>query len=109
MKKELEEALIRDFPDLYARKPVFDVADGWEPLIRELSAKLDPLGVVAFQVKEKFGGLRFYIDGGSDEAYDLIDDAADRSTSICEECGEPGMVRGHRWVRTLCDGCGGSE
>src|ERR1035437_9445771 len=43
--------------------------------------------VVAQQVKEKFGGLRFYADGGDKCTGTLIDDAEDLSYSICEECG----------------------
>jgi hypothetical protein len=39
--------------------------------------------VVATQVKEKFGGLRFYYNG--------------------EECGKPGELRTGGWMRTLCD------
>lgn len=73
MKKSLEDALTRDFPGLYRfrrrelskleERPQiengFETMDGWEPLIRRLSEKLEPMGVAAVQVKEKFGGLRF--------------------------------------------------
>jgi len=42
----------------------FEVGDGWRKLLEELSeniTKIDPTGrVIASQVKEKFGGLRFY-------------------------------------------------
>jgi hypothetical protein len=83
--------------------------DGWYKILDELSAKLEPLGVVALQVKEKFGGLRFYIGPvskeHSDEVYAAIDEASTTSTKTCERCGKPGKVRGSGWVKVLCDEC----
>ena len=59
--------------------------------------------VVAVQVKEKFGGLRFYVDGGDDVVYGMIQMAESLSTVTCEECGKPGIQRSGGWIRTLCD------
>jgi hypothetical protein len=59
--------------------------------------------VVAVQVKEKFGGLRFYYNGGDDYIRGLASMAESMSTSTCEECGAPGSTRSGGWVRTLCD------
>lgn len=59
--------------------------------------------VVVHQIKEKFGGLRFYYDGGNDYIRGLVDMAESWAGSICEECGAPGNRRGGGWVRTLCD------
>jgi hypothetical protein len=60
--------------------------------------------VVIAQIKEKFGGLRYYADGDLDEAMDgAIDFAESLSYTICEECGEPGKLRSGGWMRTLCD------
>ncbi len=49
----------------------FDVNNGWFELIKELIEDLITLGwdKQTCQVKEKFGGLRFYINGGSDEIF----------------------------------------
>jgi hypothetical protein len=116
MNREHTQYLIENFPGLYAgvTKPLteslmgfgFECGDGWFELLKELSEKLEPYGVEAVQVKEKFGGLRFYLAGGAlDEVWDLIDEAEDRSETICEACGEPGIVRGISWVQTLCDEC----
>jgi len=77
MKEELDKALVKDFPILYQQRYDdmrttcmywgFSCGDGWEPLIRRLSEKLEAWNnkhpdkaVVATQVKEKFGTLRFY-------------------------------------------------
>jgi len=60
--------------------------------------------VVIAQIKEKFGGLRYYADGDVDEQMDgMIDFAESLSYTICEECGAPGKLRGGGWMRTLCD------
>lgn len=59
----------------------------------------------AAQVKEKFGGLRFYMTHGNDEIFSLISEAESKSYKTCEECGEPGDQKDTGWVKTLCDSC----
>lgn len=115
MRKELQDKLYEDFPNLYAQKDLdmtktcmcwgICCGDGWYDLLRELSEKLEPLGVQATQVKEKFGGLRFYLDKGNEEAWALVHKAEKESYKTCEVCGQPGRQRGRGWVRTLCDSC----
>lgn len=58
---------------------------------------------VATQVKEKFGGLRFYIDGGNDEHYALINFAELLSYNTCEVCGKPGKANRNGWITTRCN------
>lgn len=48
--------------------------------------------VVAQQVKEKFGSLRFYIKGGNDFAFGAIALAESLSSKICDVCGNPGKL-----------------
>ena len=55
------------------------------------------------QVKEKFGTLRFYIDGGTKEQYNYITFAEMMSAVTCEECGAPGKRKGDGWIYTACD------
>lgn len=84
----------------------FDVNGGWFLLIKELIDDLIKLGwdKQVTQVKEKFGGLRFYINGGSDEMYNRIMDAERLSCEICEICGEKGELRTDiGWYLTLCE------
>lgn len=59
--------------------------------------------VVAVQVKEKFGGLRFYYDGGDDYIRGLSSMAESMSMVTCETCGAPGKRRGDGWIYTACD------
>ena len=117
MNKENTEALIKRFPNLYQGCGLspkesnmcfgFECGDGWFDLIEELSTKLEPMGVIATQVKEKYGGLRFYVASATDEAWDLIDEAEEKSEAICETCGDPGRLRTNQgWDKTLCDACG---
>ena len=59
--------------------------------------------VVAVQVKEKFGTLRFYYDGGDEYISGLVAMAESMSGCTCEECGAPGKQRSGGWIQTLCD------
>lgn len=97
---------------MYSNKPkitscdFFDVQVGWYPLIKNLIDELINLGwdKQVTQVKEKFGGLRFYINGGSDEMYNKITEAEKLSHETCELCGKKGELRTKiRWFTTLCD------
>lgn len=58
---------------------------------------------VASQVKEKFGGLRFYIDGGDDTHYALINFAESLSYNTCEVCGKSGKANRDGWITTRCN------
>lgn len=120
MKEELELKLVKKYPNLYRQykgNPSetcmhwgFVCGNGWFDLIDKLSEKLSKFeGVEAAQVKEKFGGLRFYIDGTTkknrEEVHNLTMNAEIESFTICENCGNPGERRSGNWVRTLCDEC----
>lgn len=59
--------------------------------------------VIAAQVKEKFGTLRFYYDGGDEYVSGLVSMAEWASANICETCGERGKLRGQTWLYTACD------
>jgi hypothetical protein len=58
---------------------------------------------VAVQVKEKFGGLRFYVQAATDKHYQYISFAESMSYRTCEECGSPGKTYTDGWHMTLCD------
>lgn len=59
--------------------------------------------VVAVQVKEKFGTLRFYTDGGNEITDGMIRMAEAMSAVTCETCGAAGEHRGTTWLYTACD------
>ena len=58
--------------------------------------------VVVRQIKEKFGGLRFYYDGGDDEISGMVRMAESWAARSCETCGAPGTSGGKGWIKTLC-------
>jgi hypothetical protein len=57
---------------------------------------------VVTQVKEKYGGLRFYVYGATDEHYALIRFAESMSYRTCEVCGDRGRSNGWGWIRVRC-------
>lgn len=84
------------------------VGPGWWPLLDRLVDDLFDLGWdgEVHQIKEKFGGLRFYIGYGSDEIFDRIERAEAESFKICEECGTRSNVETKGgWLLTLCGSC----
>ena len=122
MNPENSQRLTSDFPQLYRARRLdplrqdqptlpalwgFECDDGWMDLIYRLSqaitthTKSTGLDVVATQVKEKFGTLRFYVDGGDQEVFRLIDAAEQESATICEACGAPGTLVTKGWHSTL--------
>lgn len=90
-----------------------DCGDGWRDLILNLVNDLDRRGIKfgINQIKEKFGGLRFYYEAEnqSEEKLELIHELVNAaeavSYTICEQCGNGGKQRDGGWIKTLCDGC----
>jgi hypothetical protein len=112
MNEKLEEQLYQRYPSLYRNRfPYgFSCGDGWYPLIdviSELLTKHDQ-GIYAVQVKEKFGGLRFYHMGGDNYTLGLRKTAEALSNTICDICGAPGVLNNNKggWA-TLCEAHGG--
>ena len=131
MTPEQEQYLFHTYPELYwDRRTVerydcspyifgFAVGPGWFDIIVELSEKLLPLArkhneackdynFRVDQIKEKFGGLRFYVGGVVepyfDDVYKAIEEAETLSYVTCEECGKPGKLRNDLgWILTLCN------
>lgn len=121
MRKALDDLLCERYPLIFAERHLpmqescmywgFSCGDGWLTLIDTLCAQLqshtDLNGapqVVATQVKEKFGELRFYVQAADDYQRGMIAFATAMSAQLCEECGHPGqrLNRGG-WVRTCCE------
>ena len=110
--KKMEEQFPKMFAEQYGG---FAVGAGWWPILEALCANIQQHldwknrevevvpQVVVEQVKEKFGGLRFYYEGGDEQIYGMVRMAEVWAGMACEDCGEPGKRRGGGWVRTLCD------
>ncbi len=81
------------------------VGDGWRPMVLELIELCKKHDVRIYQIKEKFGGLRFYSSVAPGGLEQLIWAAEHISFHICEDCGSSGKQRSTSWIRTLCDEC----
>lgn len=107
--------LRRDVEDMRAQLARADSMSDWERKyftperlaekerqLAEAEAELP----VASQVKEKFGGLRFYVDGGTERHRAYISFAEAMSYTICETCGTTKDVHQTTgWVHTTCVPC----
>lgn len=132
MREDLDKKLCEKYPKIFADryKPMtetamcwgFEVGDGWYTIIDHLCSNIqshidwinqnhekgnenyEPVPqVVATQVKEKFGGLRFYYNGGDEYIDGLVRMAESWAESTCERCGNLGKLRGQYWLYTACD------
>ncbi len=116
--RRMEEKYPKMFADQYGG---FAVGIGWWPILETLCHQIHHHvewkqnqlekyqrgqgcpDVVVRQIKEKFGGLRFYYDGGDDTVDGMVRMAESWAAFTCEECGQPGTTRSGGWIRTLCD------
>ena len=130
MKQELQDKLFNKYPKIFRQKDLpmqetamcwgICVCDGWYDLIDNLcmqiqhhinwtnigpreNEKSELLWFEATQVKEKFGGLRFYYDGGDDFISGMVTLAESMSYHICEVCGDSGKQTEEKWATTRCE------
>ena len=97
-----------------------NIGDGWIPLLENLFSfcqfNTDNNGypqVVADQIKEKFGTLRFYCHfkytetttRGEEMLEGAIYFAESITNLICEKCGKPGTINSEGWSSVLCEDC----
>lgn len=107
--RAVKENSIAPFIDAIKRKGKepnqWQIADAEEALenkaFREVQDHVEHVTVA--QIKEKFGGLRFYYDGGDEQVSGMVRMAEAWAGRTCEECGKPGKQRGGGWIQTLCD------
>ena len=59
--------------------------------------------VTVRQIKEKFGGLRFYYDGGDDTVDGMVTMAESWASRSCEDCGSPATKQTSGWIKNVCD------
>lgn len=123
MSPELDKMLCEKYPVIFQNRYGnmkdtamcwgFECNSGWYNLIDALcsaithhlkyNAKEGTPPVVADQIKEKFGTLRFYYHGGDDKIDAFVQFAEYFSGRMCETCGNPGKVRGGTWLYTACE------
>lgn len=119
MKKELEEKLYVKYPNLFKQRifpPIQSsmywgicCGDGWYDLLDKLCKYINKNDntIEIVQVKEKFGGLRVYVNHAKNETLDKLEEFERLSYKICEECGSTENVKQTTfgWTQTLCKKC----
>ena len=111
-----EKAMTEKYPLMFS-EPMggFCCGEGWWPILESLCSQIQhhidwkakqgnhiPQVTVA-QIKEKFGGLRFYYSGGDETIDGMVSMAESWASKTCETCGKPGLSRNGGWIKTLCD------
>ena len=131
MKKELQEKLFNNYPEIFRQRGLdrtvtamcygISCGDGWYTLIDTMCGNIqnrmenanrnkpeeEHIICEATQVKEKWGGLRFYVQGSDSYIDGIIDLAESMSYRICSECGNASVQNEKKrgWIYTLCDNC----
>lgn len=87
---------------------ICECGSGWLGLIKDLIQELVDIGwnKEIRQIKEKFGGLRFYAGGITEEMDKVITKYEILASKTCEVCGTTESVdirRKDGWISTLCD------
>lgn len=123
MRQELKDKLVEDY--WFMKNVSLGIGDGWFSILDNLCKELIPIISENFkvaQIKEKFGGLRFYydlkdynqldvlysshvsIDNIRNKINNLIAKAEADSFETCEVCGDPANLDKSRfWIKSLCD------
>jgi hypothetical protein len=113
---EFAKKMETKFPAMFA-EPYggFAIGEGWWPILEALCGNIQSHldwknkkeetvpQVVVHQIKEKFGGLRFYYGGGDNEIYGMVRMAESWAARACETCGKPGKPNSSGWIKTTCE------
>lgn len=92
--------------------------DGWlkafgEKMCEELRDALVSDGMLeryrVFQVKEKFGGLRWYDSGGTGKTEKIIEKYVKLSYRTCVNCGDPAEYMSTGYILPFCGRCAREE
>lgn len=116
--------LFTTYPNIFDKELYIECGVGWFDIIDALSKQISehvtklpaPVAepyVSVQQIKEKFGGLRYYVyythlsDDQIQEIESMIRVAESKSYTACEDCGGDGSRVAPRkyWMRTLCKNC----
>ena len=135
--EQFDKYMCKTYPNLFKERNLpmnqtcmcwgFDIGKGWylvlDRLCQKLSAmeKITDIGTIFRQIKEKYGGARFYHGADSSKTKlnkeeieicdeildDLVSHAEHDADYICAECGgsRDKMISIGRWVYDVCDKC----
>jgi hypothetical protein len=125
--RQLRKTLIQEYPYLQPRRMTddkvspdydyqfivgeLDLPEGWMYLflqacedIKEPLVKASDLDKFRFlQVKEKYGRMRLYHSGASEEVNDILDKYEFLSEQVCSKCGKPASAMTRGWICPFCE------
>jgi hypothetical protein len=125
MKTELQNKLYNKYSEFFEYLKVQDgpimpmsfgveCGDGWYVILDTLMGNiqsyinLNKKGMIFYvtQIKEKYGNLRFYYNGGDEYIDGMVSMAEAMSSETCEFCGTTSNV-GYTtgWICTICKDC----
>lgn len=114
------EKYLKEKYGFYLELCFVECGPGWNEIIKNLSEEINKIlnGNVKYfsvvQIKQKFGGLRFYYDADYDKIEDdilekikeVVEKAEEKSFQTCEKCGNEGKLKSDGyWLFTICDKC----
>jgi hypothetical protein len=82
------------------------IPNGWHQIVTKLIQDLEAMGWDGklIQIKEKFGGLRFYAKYETYSLQKRISETEEESYATCQKCGKPGKARNFSgWISTVCE------
>lgn len=108
------DEIVKDYD--YSYTLLDDMPDGWraafgEQMCEEIQQVLNKFSSEVAekfritQIKEKFGGLRFYTNWSTVEIDKIIDKYENISYSTCIRCGSPAKWITKGWISPFCDNC----
>jgi len=88
--------------------PGWAIAFGDE-ILEDLREALDRSGLLlqyrVLEIKDKFGELRWYDNGATDEVSGILTDYSRRSGRICVKCGKLAVLALNELCTPFCDAC----
>jgi hypothetical protein len=109
----LHNETFEPFRDMFKQSFGVSTNPGWYPMVEKLLLDFRALpredGMVRVnQIKEKFGGLRVYVEvSGSGDFKErvrgMIEQAEKQASRTCEFCSNPGVLRSAGWMRVTCE------
>jgi hypothetical protein len=127
--KELNKKMVEEFPFLlprnrwtdkvsedydYSYNELWALEKGWAKAfgyeliceLRDALIEADYLDKYRItQIKEKYGGLRWYDFGAPEKAFEVIRIYTEKSYETCFICGEPATHETYGWINYVCETC----
>ena len=113
------------YPTIFSKELWIECNEGWYTIIDDLSKQIaaaatrygvqsdGELRISVAQIKEKYGGLRYYLhyydmnDEDIQAIEQLVRNAEMKSYETCEDCSAPAKLCSPKryWMKTICEKC----